>query len=140
MLLALLAAVVIATVPAQEKEPERRPQRGDTLVARGCLGSGVVEAAELEDEAGRVRYAVPLTYRLSGDKKLLKTLKEQHAHHADLLTVVLRSDLPDERRSAGARIGNTRIGLGIPDPNPSNRQVLPVLEVKGFEHRDIRCR
>lgn len=135
----LLLALVVA-LPLQEKAHEGRPKKGDTVVARGCVASGVVDGADLVDEEGRVRYAVPMTYRLTGDKKLLKTLKEEHARHLDLLTGVLKSDLQDERRAAGARIGNTRIGLGVPDPNPSNRQVLPVLEVKSFEHRDVRCR
>ena len=109
-------------------------------MARGCVGGGVLETLDIATKDGKAREISALTFRLTGDKKLLKMLKEEHADHSDTLTGVLKTDLPDERKATGTRIGNTSIGIGITNPNASTQRALPVLEVKEFEHTDIKCR
>ena len=142
MLLPILVLISLAGLTWQDRdETPRRPKKGDTVTARGCLVRGTLEAAELSSENRSVEYLLPLTYRLTGDKKLVKSLKDEHANHVDILVAVLKTDLPDERRQSGAKIGNTHVGFGVVNPNPTaNQQVLPVLEVKRFEHVGVTCR
>ena len=132
--------LVLLGASAWYPDDDPRPKKGDEVVAKGCLGGGVLETLDISSPDGKKRYLAPVSLRLTGDKKLLKTLKEEHADHSDTLTGVLKTDLPDERRTVGGRIGNTGIGIGIVDRNASNQRALPVLEVKEFEHADVRCR
>lgn len=136
---ALLLALFVAPGP-QDLARGERPKKGDVVVARGCLGGGVLETLDVASEDGSKRHVAALSFRLTGDKKLLKILKDEHASHSDTITGVLKTDLPDERRKLGTRIGNTRIGVGMVNPNASTQRALPVLEVKEFEHSDVRCR
>lgn len=132
--------VLLFAAPGLSAADDPRPRKGDTVVARGCLGGGVLETLDLKTTDGKAREVAALTFRLTGDKKLLKTLKEEHADHSDSITGVLKTDLPDEKKAIGTRIGNTNIGIGIANPNASTQRALPVLEVKAFEHTDIKCR
>jgi hypothetical protein len=132
--------VLLVAAPALSAADDPRPKKGDTVVARGCVGGGVLETLDIATKDGKAREISALTFRLTGDKKLLKMLKEEHADHSDTLTGVLKTDLPDERKATGTRIGNTSIGIGITNPNASTQRALPVLEVKEFEHTDIKCR
>lgn len=132
--------VLLVAAPALSAADDPRPKKGDTVVARGCVGGGVLETLDIATKDGKAREISALTFRLTGDKKLLKMLKEEHADHSDTLTGVLKTDLPDERKGTGTRIGNTSIGIGITNPNASTQRALPVLEVKEFEHTDIKCR
>ena len=132
--------VLLLAVPGPGRADDPRPRKGDTVVARGCLGGGVLETLDLATTDGKAREVAALTFRLTGDKKLLKTLKEEHTDHSDTITGVLKTDLPDEKKSVGGRIGNTSIGIGMVNPNASTQRALPVLEVKEFEHTDIKCR
>lgn len=138
MRIALLTLLVAGPVVSAADDP--KPKKGDTVVARGCVGAGVLETLDLRTTDGKAREVAALTFRLTGDKKLLKTLKEEHANHSDSITGVLKTDLPDEKRSVETRVGNTSIGIGMVNPNASTQRALPVLEVKEFEHTDIKCR
>jgi len=132
--------VLLLAAPGLSAADDPRPRKGDTVVARGCLGGGVRETLDRKTTDGKAREVAALTFRLTGDKKLLKTLKEEHTDHSDSITGVLKTDLPDEKKAIGTRIGNTSIGIGIANPNASTQRALPVLEVKAFEHTDIKCR
>lgn len=132
--------VVLIAVRGLSAADDPKPKKGDTVVARGCVGGGVLETLDVVTKDGKAREVAALTFRLTGDKKLLKTLKEEHSNHSDTLTGVLKTDLPDERKSVGTRVGNTSIGIGMVNPNASAQRALPVLEVKEFEHTDIKCR
>jgi hypothetical protein len=132
--------VLLLAAPGLSAADDPKPKKGDTVVARGCVGGGVLEALDLVTKDGKKREVAALTFRLTGDKKLLKSLKEDHSDHSDTITGVLKTDLPDERKSVGTRIGNTSIGIGMVNPNASTQRALPVLEVTEFEHTDIRCR
>ena len=68
------------SLSAQTAAP-KPPKKGDTIIVRGCLRGSAVEDADLmvEDTEGEVKEndAVPdLTYRLQGDKSVLKELKD----------------------------------------------------------------
>lgn len=133
----LLVALGLASMQVKTNTP---PKRGDAVVVRGCLSGGVVEAGELTSADGEYKHLATHDYRLTGKKAMLKTLKDEHAHHVDILTGVLKTDLPTERRGPTGRIGNTGIGIGVGAAPGSSPRALPVLEVTAFEHVDVRCR
>jgi hypothetical protein len=142
---ALTMALVFVALAAQDKPAERpkEPKRGDTLVVRGCITGGTIESsnAEVRDSTGT--YTGFVTYRLTGEKKALKQIKQEHDGHADILTGVLKSDLPQQNTPRGKLVGNTRITVGVgpqPSNDPNAPQFLPALEVKAIEHTGISCR
>ncbi len=80
-----IAALLLVAVPlsAQQTAPQKPPKKGDTVSVRGCLRGNAVEQAELliedaEGDTSRNDQVPLLTYRLQGDKKVLKELKENH--------------------------------------------------------------
>lgn len=133
MVVVLLCALPIAV---QEKRPPL-PKRGDTVVVKGCLDGAKIESNSVKVRDGDGEFKGLATYRLTGDKKVIEELKKTHDGHADVLTAVLKSELPrDEHRS----IGNTRITMGLPRMETNAPPPVPVLEVKSFEHTDVTCR
>lgn len=138
MLLSLLLLAFGAGM-IQDRPAERRPpKKGDTVVVRGCLNGGVIEGGELSSTDGDFKVLELHDYRLTGKKDLVKTLKEQHAGHADVITGVLKTDLPTERQ--GMKIGNTGVGIGLGNSQDYTQRALPVLEATSFEHVGVRCR
>ena len=140
MLLTALALIVTFGF-AQEKPSEvKPPKKGDTVVVRGCITGGVIEAGELSASDGAYKHLVPYDYRLTGKKDLVKMVKEDHLHHADTVTGVLKTDLPKEPKGMTGRIGNTSVGIGLGTSQGYTNRPLPVLEVTSIEHVDVRCR
>lgn len=134
ILLMFLGAV---TTPAQEKRD--LPKRGDTVVVTGCVARGRIESNDMKVPDSDRKFERLTTYRLTGDKKVLASLKEDHENHVETLTAVLRSELPLEGH--GRTVGNTRIGMGLPGRNdPAAPPSYPVLEVKSAEHTEKSCR
>jgi hypothetical protein len=135
---ALAASVTALTLTSTPDDP--KPKKGDTVVVRGCLGGGVLETLDVVTKDGKARAVAALTFRLTGDKKLLKTIKEEHTNHSDSITGVLKTDLPETGKSFGTTIGNTSVGIGMVNPHGATDRPLPVLEVKEFEHTGVTCR
>ncbi len=95
-----IVALLLLAVPlsAQQTTPQKPPKKGDTVSVRGCLRGNAVEQAELliEDAEGdhRRNDVVPLlTYRLQGDKKVLKELKDKHDRMVVQVKGILRSEV-----------------------------------------------
>lgn len=86
--------------------------------------------------------AVPvLTYRLQGDKRLLKDLKARHDRKVVEVKGILRSDISGS--GIGKDIGRTRITIGI-DPRTGRSphgedRAVPVLEAISFEGTTVSC-
>lgn len=139
MLITALALVVLFGFAQEKPAASKPPKKGDTVVVRGCITGGVIELGELSTADGGYKHLVPYDYRLTGKKDVVKMVKEEHLHHADAVTGVLKTDLPKEPKGMTGRIGNTSVGIGLgssqPQPPP-----LPVLEVTSIEHVDVRCR
>lgn len=142
----LLLASVLTLVGVQDKPhepPSTTPKRGDTIIVRGCVAGGtfVSSQSEVRDSSGQ--YSASVTYRLTGDKKAIKQIKQEHDGHADILTGVLKSDLPNHTAPRGKVIGNTRITVGGGEPprsDPRSVPYMPVLQVKEIEHTGTSCR
>ena len=135
LLVAIIGAVSIATGLAQEPAADKPPKKGDQVVVRGCLRGAVLEAGQTTVVDGGAAYPAPVTFRLSGDKKLLKDMRKNDNGRVVEVTGVLKSDLHSSDLP-GKRIGNTRIVVGIANPQAGQPQApppLPVLEVKSYE-------
>ena len=141
----VLAITLLLTVAALQDKPagtSKEPKRGDTLVVRGCIAGGLIESSDAEASDSTGTYRGRVTYRLTGDKKALKQLKQEHDGHVDVVTGILKSDLPQQNTPQGKRVGNTRITVGIgaqPTNDPTAPQYLPALELKELEHTGVTC-
>jgi hypothetical protein len=148
MRLTLLTTLLIcgAALGAQQDDKARMPKKGDAVVIKGCLRGSSVESADLmvEDREGAVQeqaHVPPLTYRLQGDKALLKDLKSKF----DRMVVEVKGTLQSElsKSGIGTAIGRTRITIGA-DPKTGRLpqgadQIVPVLEAKSFEGSAVSC-
>jgi hypothetical protein len=142
MLIALLVFALIGAGAGQEKAAgeTKPPKRGDKVVVHGCLSGGSLDSTEVmsrDKDDKESRYYEFVTFRLTGDKKVLQEIRMEHSGHADVLHGTLGTDLP----KPGSRIGNSRVSIGIgrgmsPEPPPP----LPVLKVSSFEHTGVTCR
>lgn len=140
MLITALAIVVSLAFAQEKPSVVKPPKKGDTVVVRGCITGGVIEAGELSSQNGEYKHLVPYDYRLTGKKDLVKMVKEEHLHHADAVTGILKTDLPTERKGMTGRIGNTSVGIGMGPSQGYTQRAIPVLEVTSIEHVDVRCR
>lgn len=135
---------MLALPPAQDppSDPVSAPKRGDTIIVRGCIVGGTIESSETSVADSSGTYSSFVVYRVAGEKKLVNQIKKEHDGHVDILTGILKSDLPDQAGSKGKRIGNTRITIGIGEPprtDPRKPNFMPVLNVKEIEHTGASC-
>jgi hypothetical protein len=148
--LLLLALPLTCTFPvfSESQQKGQIPRKGDTIVVKGCLRGASVESAETmavgetgEAVEGSADQVPSLTYRLQGDKGLLRELKDKHDRQVVEVKGILRSEL--SRGAPGTDVGRTRITVGV-DPRmgrvpPGTDQALPVLEAKSFEASTVSC-
>lgn len=141
-LLALLLASASVMALAQEGAPPNKPvQKGDSIVVKGCLTGTALDATEASGLEAPVAEG-GLTFRLTGDKKLLKSLREEHDRTLVEVRGILKSDPPLSR--SGTRIGKMRITIGAASPatgrpEAESRRSVPVLEVKSFHGGQTSC-
>ena len=143
MLCCLVAATHAAGV-AQEKDTADRPTRkGDTLTVKGCLSGAALAATEASAPDVSALLANGLTFRLTGEKALVKRLRDEHDRRVVEVRGVLKSDLP-QHDGQSHKLGNMRITIGAASPAAGRpeaeaRRSLPVLEVKSFEGGSTSC-
>ncbi|HET7219291.1 MAG TPA: hypothetical protein VFJ02_14640 [Vicinamibacterales bacterium] len=139
--------VAMGAVPVMaQTATAKAPKKGDTILIKGCLRGSAVEAAALMtiDAEGtpRTEDDVPLlTYRLQGDKGLLKDLKSKHDRRVVEVKGILRSDLSGS--GIGKDVGRTRITIGV-DPRTGRSphgedRAVPVLEAISFAGTTVSC-
>lgn len=141
LVIALTAGIALAG--AQEKPTDIVPRRGDAVIVRGCISGGTIVSSETEVRDSTGKYSHYVTYRISGNKKIINPLKKEHEGHLDVLIGILKSDLPESNAPRGKRLGNTRITIGVgvqPRTDPRSYEAMPVLEVKEIEHTGASCR
>jgi hypothetical protein len=142
-----IAVVMCGQALALTQEPAsngKTPGKGDAVIAKGCLSGPTLESTETvtTDETGRV--SARLTYRLQGDKKLLKRMRDEHDGKFVDVTGILKSTLPADSSTRGKTIGKTKVTFGVGTPSaqkgaPDLQSSLPVLEVKSYEGSGERC-
>jgi hypothetical protein len=142
---AVFAALPIAAPAHQEKasRPPHASKKGDAIVARGCLNGSVLEALEVGAKADAVSLPAAVTFRLTGDKALLKQMREEADGTEVEVQGKLKSDLPQEN-GQGRKVGKVRITIGTPAVMPGSvdaerKRSLPALEVTSFEGSTVRC-
>jgi hypothetical protein len=138
-----IALICLCSTPlVAEQSGTRTPKKGDTIIVKGCLrGSSIENATLISEDSGKneERDDVPsFTYRLQGEKKVLKDLKEKHDKKIVQVKGILRSQLT--QGGIGTTVGRTRITIGS-DPNGPRGadQPLPVLEALSFEGLPVGC-
>ena len=145
----LLVCALVLTVGAsaaaaqKEKDASRPPKKGDAIMVRGCLTGQALEASELgsTDITGALSSGV--TFRLTGDKTLLKQMRDEHDGKVVEVQGVLKSNLPAQS-VATRNVGKMRITIGTPATNPASQEAetkrsLPVLEVKSVNGSTTSC-
>ena len=142
MLTALLLFALPLIGPVQEKSTGeiKAPQSGDLIVVKGCVANATIDSNEVTGADKETRYFEFITFRLSGDKKVLDEIRKEHVGHSDVLHGELRSNLPKPGQ-AGKMVGNSRVTVGVgrgmlPEPAPP----LPVLKVSSINHTGINCK
>jgi hypothetical protein len=142
---AVFIAVALAGVLPQEKPANRLPQKGDTVVVKGCLKGRSLESTETGLLSSDARSMTALVYRLTGDKDLLKQLRDAHEGSVVEVTGILKSTLPPDGDVRTRTFGNTRVKIGIgsaPVGSGADGEAsrsLPVLEVKSYEGVAVKC-
>ena len=144
-LMAVFVAVALAGGLPQERPADRLPQKGDSIVVKGCLKGRSLESTEtglLDQEA---RSMTALVYRLTGSKDVLKQMRDQHEGSLVEVTGILKSTLPPADEMRTRTFGKTRVKIGVGSANvgmgadaEANRS-LPVLEVKSYEGIPVKC-
>jgi hypothetical protein len=144
-----LPLVVIAALPVMQASQEpaasgKVPGRGDTVVVRGCLAGPSLQSTETAAIDGSSEVTSPVTYQLKGDKKLLKTLRDDLDGRMVKVTGVLKSALPQDNSVGSTKVGRTKIVVGVGTPTttagaPDSPPPLPVLEVKSYEGTATSC-
>lgn len=130
---------------SQESPKNRQPAKGDTVTVKGCLDGTALQSTETVTTDATGTVAGPLTYRLKGDKKLLRQLRDEHDGHLVEVVGILASTLPQDDAIRGKKVGKTKIvvGVGTPSAQRGGADVsssIPVLEIKSFESQGTRCR
>ena len=136
-----LPAVASGQEPASNVKP---PGKGDTVIVKGCLNGPTLQSVETvtTDETGKV--SAPITYRLKGDKGLLKRMREEHDGKLVEVNGILKSTLPVDNSIHGKTIGKTKVTFGIGTPSaqsgvPDTQAAIPVLEVKSYDGVGALC-
>ena len=140
----VLVAMTAAMSAAQkETPPTKRVKKGDQIVVRGCLTGSALEATDLgsADVTGALSSGV--TFRLTGDKTLLKQMRDEHDGKVVEVEGILKSNLPPES-VASRKLGKMTVTIGAPAANPVSREAqtqrsLPVLEVKSVDGSTTSC-
>ena len=144
--LAIAMLLPMAGVIRQDKAPSNAPpsKKGDAIAVYGCLRGSSLEATDL---GGASEDVSPLTggmtFRLTGDKALLKELKEKHEKKLVEIRGVLKSNL-DQSTGPEAKLGRVRIGIGSPPTGSASaadeaKRAVPVVEVKSYDGRGTAC-
>jgi hypothetical protein len=123
------AASPRALVQGGSEPKAAEPRKGDSLVVVGCITGPAIE------ETDTLR-----TYRLTGDKAVVKELAKQHVGHVDEVSGTLKSTLVAST-ARSKQVGKTRITIGAVESRsaPDRGESLPVLAVKSFRHLPGVC-
>ena len=94
-----------AAAAQKEKDASRPPKKGDAIMVRGCLTGQALEASELGSTDITGAPSSGVTFRLTGDKTLLKQMRDEHDGKVVEVQGVLKSNLPAQSvpRATSAR-------------------------------------
>ena len=143
--LALAVALLIAGTgqDTSKKDPTALPKKGDRVALKGCLRGGALQATDVAAEDSETTVASGLTFRVTGNKSLVKDLKQKAEGRLVDIRGVLKSELLAQD-GYGTKLGRMRVTIGTPSTNPGSpaaeaHRSLPVVEVKSFQNTDTGC-
>ncbi len=123
--------LLILAVALSGQEPEKKvPADSLEIVANGCLKGRVFTATgqRTDENVSRGPDVTGRSFRLSGPKAVMSSVKAQDGHLVEIVGLVRKSALPDN--APGARIGNTRVVIGgnpqRSDPTSMQARSMPV--------------
>lgn len=141
----LVLAVALSLAPAlQEKPAVKPPQKGDSVVVKGCLRGNSLESTETRAVDADAPTMTDHVYRLTGNKATLKSLRAEHDGEVVEVTGILKSNLPSGNES-GLMVGRTRVRVGVGSGHPGSpaqsgvNRSIPVLELKEYEGLAVQC-
>jgi len=127
---------------AQVEKPAKLPKKGDSIAVRGCLTGTALEATDLANQDITGLLASGVTFRLTGDKNLLKRLRDEHDGKIVDVEGLLKSELPKETVQT-RKVGKMKITIGTPSAPTSataeTKRSLPVLEVTSYDGGSTSC-
>jgi hypothetical protein len=142
---AIALLLPVAGVIAQDKAPSNTPpsKKGDAIAIYGCLRGSALEATDVGSGEDVAPVTQATTFRLTGDKALLKEMKEKYDKKVVAVRGVLKSDLL-ATSWAERTVGKTRISIGTPSTGSAaadqeTKRSVPQVDVKSYEGRDISC-
>jgi hypothetical protein len=126
-----------------EKGSSKEIKKGDTISVKGCLSGTALAATDLASADSTGALASGVTFRLTGDKSLLKQMREKADGKIVDVEGVLKSDLTQDGVQT-RKVGKMRITIGSPAavpgrPAAETQRSLPVLEVKSFDGSATTC-
>jgi hypothetical protein len=139
----LLVALPSVAAAQEGKDPPKGIKKGDKISVTGCLSGTALEATDVSRTDGSAPLAGGITFRLTGDKSLLKELREKHDGKIVDVEGVLKSELT-QNTAATRKVGKIGITIGTPAavpgrPDTETQRSLPVLELKSFDGGTTSC-
>jgi hypothetical protein len=141
-------AVVLSAAPVfGRQKPEAgvtAPKKGDIVTIRGCVAWPLLVQQGFTKLDITQKAGTAFTYRLSGDKNLVKPLQKEHSHTIVEVTGVLKStgNPPPAPRGKDYKDGKTKVYVGVSGegpPRPDQVDAPLLLRVTAFEATHARC-
>jgi hypothetical protein len=131
----LVLASVGLTLYAAESPQPKTPS--DLITVRGCLQGLVLTT---QDDSG-TNLPTPHKFDVTGDRRMLKTLKRHSGHFEELTGVVKAGKSSDGFvvREKPIKKGRVYIGAGSAPVYEANQIPDSSIDVRGFTHIHERC-
>jgi hypothetical protein len=143
---AFIAVAAASTVSLLGQKPEGGipgSKKGDKVLIRGCVSWPLF----IETQRAKVditgEAATGLTYRLTGDKNLVKPLQKEHDHTVVDIAGIVKSPGTNTGVVHTKDLGRTKVYAGIIDAAPrapEEHDEPAVIRVTGFEPSGSKCR
>jgi hypothetical protein len=134
----LAAAPLLAAPPRQQEERPKVPKDSLMVVITGCIKGRVIRAADVRQTDTTSGVTIrSTTFRLAGKKDVMKVVKEEDGHRAEVTGLIKKSSLMEPgMKFKGGRVvigGGTSAGTRSSLPSPAeNVLVLDALAVQGL--------
>jgi hypothetical protein len=137
--------LLLSLVSAQNQESKSIPSDSVEVEARGCIKGRVFTAIATEEDEGARRgpEISGRSFRLTGKKDVMDTVKEANGERVEIVGIVRKAALADS--GIGMKVGGTRVVIGAQgsDPGRVNQRAAPegvaVMDVVAIRSLAERC-
>ncbi len=144
MITALTLVLALAAPPQgqEAKGKPRIPKDSVELVVVGCLSGRVLaidDVRQTDVQSGPIVRAK--SFRVSGKRDLMKTVKEENHRMVEVTGIVKRSSLiePGVKIGKGITIGGGNPVAGGGRAAPIPQEYIPVIDLESVQPRGISC-